>query len=191
LDLGKYGQSAAWGLFLEQYVYSHFAPLEYSIQSQATKSHPTIDYLAGSVDVISQGVKVGDIKCYEPKNFCEIVECFEKNDIELFKKDFPKEYWQLVSNAMIHGVTRAESIVYMPHEDDLEEIRESAMNYNGDDQWKYRFIYESDKHLLPYVPKDSGYKDINKFEFEIPETDFELLTERLALAEQELEKMKL
>lgn len=186
IDMGKGGQAANWGLFLEQYVYSNFAGLNYVISSNETTLHPTIKNLAGSTDLFVPGVKVSDIKCFEPLNFCELADCMQKNDREIFKKEFSKEYWQLVSNAMIHGVTKAESIVYMPTETELEEIRERAMNYDGEDQWKYRFIYESPKYQLAYVPDNSEYQSFNKFEFDVPQEDVDLLTERLALAELEI-----
>ena len=35
-------------------------------------------------------------------------------DAELFKKEFPKEYWQLCSNAIINDVPKVESIAFMP-----------------------------------------------------------------------------
>ena len=186
LDMGHYSRSSAWGLFLEQYVYQHFVGLSYEISASETKVNPKIPYHAGSTDLLVAGKKVSDIKCFEPRKFCDIVECFLLKDLEQFKEKFKAEYWQLVSNALIHDVNRAESIVYMPTEEDLEEIKEMAMDYQGADQWKYRFIYESDNHQLAYIPNGSEYTSLNKLEFEVPQEDKNLLIQRLALAEEYL-----
>lgn len=193
LDLGKYSQPAHWGLFLEQYVYSHFTGLDYIIMSNETKVNPKIPYHAGSTDLLVPGEKVSDIKCLEPYAFCEIIECFNlcrsQNSIDPFKENFPDKYWQLVSNSMIHDVPKAESIIYMPSLEDLEDIKQLACDYDGDDQWKYRFIYESDIYQLPYVPDGSEYESLNRFEFIVPEDDIRELTSRLELADLEIEKM--
>jgi hypothetical protein len=186
LDMGNYSRSSAWGLFLEQYVYQHFVGLSYEISASETKINPNIPYHAGSTDLLVAGKKVSDIKCFEPRKFCEIVECFLLKDLEQFKQKFKAEYWQLVSNALIHDVSRAESIVYMPTEEDLSEIKEMAMDYQGADQWKYRFIYESDNHELAYIPNGSKYNSLNRLEFEVPQEDIDFLTERLKLAEEYL-----
>lgn len=188
LDLGKYSQSGIWGLFLEQYVYSHFTGLQYLIISNETKINPKIPYHAGSTDLLVPTEKVSDIKCFEPLKFCQIVECFQEKRVELFKEQFPKEYWQLVSNAMIYQVPKAESIIYMPNLEQLGEIKEMAYNYEGDDMWKYRFIYENKNYQLPYIPKNSEYQSFNKFEFIVPEEDVRELYARLELANLEIEK---
>lgn len=189
LDMGHYSRSSAWGLFLEQYVYQHFVGLAYEISAAETKVNPSIAYHAGSTDLLVAGKMVSDIKCFEPRKFCQIVECFLLEDIGQFKQKFKAEYWQLVSNALIHGVNRAESIVYMPTEEDLEEIKEMAMDYQGADQWKYRFIYESENYQLPYIPNGSKYNSLYRLEFDIPQEDTDLLIERLALAEETLLKL--
>jgi hypothetical protein len=72
----------------------------------------------------------------------------------------------------------------MPYESELEEIREMAENYDGNDQWKYRFIAESHKSALPYLPNKGYYKNLNIFEFKVPEEDKKALTERVLMAIQ-------
>lgn len=188
LDMGSYSRAATWGLFLETYVYEHFMGLDYTIQASETTVNPNIDYHAGSTDLLIKGKLVSDMKGYGPRKFCAMVDCFNKNDLTLFKKKFKQEYFQLVSNALIHDVDTAESIVYMPTESELEEIKEMAYEYDGVDQWKYRFIYESPNHELAYIPNGSKYKSLNKYRFEVPDEDKQLLIDRLALAEHELTK---
>jgi hypothetical protein len=186
-DMGISGRSAMWGLFMEQYVFNGFVGTEYKIM--ANESVIYNDYLSGSADLIIAGVKVSDIKCFEPKKFCKYVRMINAKDVERFKKDFPAEYWQLVSNAIINNVPNAEAIAFMPYEDELEEIQYLAANYDGADQYRYRFINESQKHELPYIPKESKMKNYNEFEFIVSKEDKKHLLERVNLAGAELEKL--
>jgi len=186
-DMGISGRSAMWGLFMEQYVFNGFVGTEYKIM--ANESVVYNDYLSGSADLIVDGVKVSDIKCFEPKKFCKYVRMINAKDVERFKKDFPAEYWQLVSNAIINNVPNAEAIAFMPYEDELEEIQDLAANYDGADQYRYRFINESQKSELPYIPKESKMKNYNEFEFIVSKEDKKHLLERVNLAGAELEKL--
>ena len=178
-------QSMAWGTFMEMYVFSLIG-MEYVITSNKTDIHPKIKGWSGSKDLIVEGVKVSDIKCYQPLNFARYTDVLLKKDVNLLRSKFPKEYWQLVSNAIINKVDLAEAITFMPYESELTDIRELAENYDGADQWKYRFIVENHKSALPYLPNKGYYKNLNKFEFEVPKEDKEFLTERVELAISEL-----
>lgn len=190
LDMAAHSKSMAWGLFLEQYVYSHFTGLRYEIASNQTKANPNVSYHSGSADLLVPNELVSDIKCYEPIKFCKIVECMLKRERVDFAREFPQEYWQLVSNAVINDVPNGESIVYMPTLEELAEIREIAADYDGADQWKYRHIYEAEDYELPHIPKGSQYESLNKFEFPIPQEDKDFLMERLAAAEEVLQQKK-
>lgn len=185
IDIEKYSRAMAWGKFLEMYVFSLIG-LEYKIDSLSTVIKN--EYWAGSTDLLVGGIKVADIKCYEPLKFCKYSEALMRGDIELLKKNFEQEYWQLVSNAIINKTPKAEAICFMPYESELEEIRKMADNYDGADQWKYRFIVESPKSELAYMPNDSEYKNINTFEFEVPQEDKDFLTQRVEDAVIELLK---
>lgn len=187
ISVDAYSQAMAWGSFMELYVFSLIG-MEYEITSNETDVHPTIKSWSGSKDLIVKNKKVSDIKCYQPKNFAKYADALLKGDIEVLKKDFAKEYWQLVSNAIINDTPNAEAILFMPYESELEVISEMAANYDGIDQWKYRFIAEADKSALPYLPDGGYYKNLNIFEFEIPLEDKIILTERVKLGIKELEK---
>jgi hypothetical protein len=180
-----YSRDMAWGLFLEQRVFS-LLPEGYSLESQTTDIHPTIDCWAGSKDLIVKGVKVSDIKCYQPKNFAQYSDAIISADLNVLKDNFPKEYWQLVSNAIINEVPKAEAICYMPYKSEIPFIQEMAYNYKDElTQWKYRFIYESQAPNyveLAYLPDGCSYKNLNIFEFTVPQEDIDLLTEKVLLA---------
>lgn len=171
-----YSKAMAWGTLIEKYVFENKLGLEYQIHSKTTDVHPVIPYWSGSKDLIVEGVKIGEIKCYEPKHFAEYTDALLSENVELIKKECPEEYWQMVSNAIINQVPNAEGITYIPYKSELPLIREFASNYDGPDQWHYRFIAESNDETLPFIPDNGYYKDLNRFSFEIPQADRDLLT---------------
>lgn len=181
LDTGASSKDTAWGTFLEQRVFDLIG-FHYNMKSDETKAHPTINGWAGSSDLIVLNKKVSDIKCYGLNKFTQYADCLVKKDINLLRTDFKKEYWQLVSNAVINEVPNAEAILYAPYLSELPEIIEMVENYDGMDQYKYRFIAESTWHELNVIPDDSGYKNLNIFEFEVPKDDIDFLTERVIKA---------
>jgi hypothetical protein len=183
LTLEKYSRPALWGKFVEARVHN-LLPTCYETLSNVTTKHPTVESWSGSQDSIIRNEKVMcDIKCYEPKNFCEYVDALtlakSTGDLSQLKKDFTKEYWQLISNACIWGFDYIEAIVYMPYFSELIEIKEMAMNYDGIDQYKYRFIAESSHTELPYLNDGGYYKNLNIFRFEALQSDKDLLTAKV------------
>lgn len=182
-----YAKDMAWGNFLEQYVF-HLLPFGYEWTGTKTDSHPIINCWSGSSDFKFTG-GIAELKCYQPKNFAQYTDALLSKDIQLIKKDFPEEYWQMVGNAIINGVDIAEAITFMPYRSQLPELREMAENYDGPDQWKYRFIAEGEDCDLAYLPDGGYYKNLNSFQFEVPKEDKEALTERVLLAEKLLIKL--
>ena len=181
LDTGGYSQPAAWGIFCEFVIYNLLG-LEYTINSQTTVLHPDKElskYWSGSVDLVVPNKKVAEIKCYQPKNFGFYADCLMQKDIELFKNDFASEYWQLISNAIIHDVDICEAILYIPYESEMPELQETASNFEGEDKWKYRFIAEKPIYELPCIPDGGYYSNIVTFEFEVPKADKEFLISRI------------
>lgn len=194
LDLGKGNSSTAWGGLIELFLFQEHREFkenfEYSLQSKTTFVHPKHEYWAGSPDLIVSGEntadRVAEVKCYEPKKFCQYADVLMLKDVEVFKKEFPQEYWQIVSNACILGLNYGEAILYMPYRKDLNAIREWIETTElADEMHRFRYISELDDHRLPYVPENSKYKDLVRFEFEVPEADKEALTDRVKLAESE------
>ncbi len=190
LSNDAYSRSTAWGDIMEKYVFE-LLNLEYSMSSSDTVKHRYFgDFWSGSVDLIVPGVKVAEIKAYEAKKFCKYAECLMNLDLDVFKKDFAQEYWQIVSNACIHEVSKGEAILYQPYDSEAKKIAEFIDCYDGEDVFQYRYIYDdiSDGYLyrLPFQPDDSGYSNLIVKEFEIPEEDKVFLTNRVFLAEKYL-----
>lgn len=186
LELNKQTNSTRWGTFCEQIVNDKLE-LNYVYQSDKTLVHPEFNYWLGSPDSINKIESVvADIKCYEPENFAEYLDVLYKNDVELFKKEYTKEYWQLCSNACICDCKYMEAIVYMPYESDIPMIKRLA---EATEEWQYRFIVDAKLHELPYLPNDNKYyKDLNIVRFEVPEVDKKALTERVIKAGEYLIK---
>lgn len=185
ISTDKYGRPMAWGHFMEQFVFTKFTGLEYQITANKTTVHPTIKQWSGSTDLIVPGVKVSDIKCFEPKKFALYTDALLLKDVDNLRENFAVEYWQLVSNAIINNVPNAEAITFIPYKEELEEIREMAANYDGEDQWKYKFICDANDIELPYIPEGGYYKNLNRFEFEVPIADREFC-EKIVLESIEL-----
>lgn len=181
LETEAHSRVMAWGTFLESRVFDLLG-LEYKITSKETFTHPFIEGWAGSRDLLVEGQKIGEIKCYQLKKFCQYTDAILSKDVTRIREDFPAEYWQMVSNSIISQVPNAEAITYCPYRDELKEIREAAENYPFADQWKYRFIAEAQDHELPFLIEGNHYKNLNVFEFEVPEEDKEALTARVKLA---------
>lgn len=184
IDEGGYSRYGAWGNFMELVVFSHLK-LRYDISSQKTTSHPTLgEYWSGSCDlriIDTKGdiVGISEIKCYWRKNFALYADCLMKKDINLFREEFPKEYWQIISNAIIHNVDVGEAIVYMPYISEMEEIKELANDYEGENKWHYRFIAEEPNYKLPCLPDGGYYENIYTFEFKIPKSDKDYMISRI------------
>jgi hypothetical protein len=188
LDGGAHTQTLAWGNFMELMVYSVLG-LDYQISSKETTLHPVFgDFWSGSKDLYTENPKtkkmesIAEIKCYQKKNFALYTDCILKKDTEIFKKDFPKEYWQIISNALINEVEIGEAISFMPYVSEAEAIKEMANDYEGADQWRYKFIRDLPVADLPFIPDGGYYKNINKFAFIIPQEDRELLEARMIQA---------
>jgi len=190
ISVDAHSQAMAWGNFLEDYVFSldQFVGMEYRNVSQTTDVHPTIAGWSGSTDLIVPKVKIAELKCFQPKKFAQYTNALLTMDTELIKKLFPKEYYQIVSNSIIHEVPTGEAITFMPYESELKDIRAMVDAYEGGDIWKYRFIAENDKSALPYLPDNENckFKNFNRFEFEIPQKDILALTTAVLNAVEEL-----
>lgn len=182
-----HSQPMVWGHIMELRVFDLIG-IEYKITSNETTPHPTIKGWSGSKDLIVPGVKISEIKAFQLKKFCAYQEALKSGDLDRIKKEFPGEYWQIISNAIINEVPVGEAILYAPYDSEMPEIKTLVENYNGPDEWKYRFIYEGGFYDLPILPNNSGYDNLTTLEFEIPEDDVLALTTRVKMALELLEK---
>lgn len=197
LDTGGYSRPSAWGLLMENIVFNYLG-LEYKIESKDSTKHHSEEFKdiwSGSRDLIVPNVKIGEIKAYQLKKFAQYTDALTlpitneftiAHKIKNLKENFSEEYWQLVSNAIINNVNVAEAISFAPYESEMPSIREFASDPELPNQWMYRFIVEEDNDNLTVLKDNGHYKNLNMFEFEVPQQDIDFLTERVRLAKKEI-----
>lgn len=171
----------SWGKYLENRVFDLLG-LEYSLMSQETKTHDTIENWSGSADGLKFDEKrtVVDIKCpFTLKSYCNMVKW---DTAELLKENKPEYYWQLVSNAILNNCAFAELIVYVPYEHELNSIRLNVDFYENPKS--VNWIKFAEDYELPYLKIESKFKNIHITRFEVPAEDKEALTERVKMANQ-------
>lgn len=168
-------KSLLWGRFCESFVFSKL-DLMYKLESKIRYQHKDITNWNGMPDTLRNDV-VGDIKCpFTLLSFIDLVQACS-NGYESFKKESPEYFWQLISNAILTNSKKIELIVYCPYLEDLEQIRNLAS-----DDLDYNFLNYMDNEELPYLIKDSHFYDLNKFEFDIEQSDIDFLTDRVKKA---------
>ena len=191
LSLNAYSQVIAWGHLFEKLLFERL-PNNYSLVSDETRKHPDPEFSevwGGTPDFEITGTMISEAKCYQLKNFAKYTDVLLSEDLDRFKKEFPKEYWQIVSNVIINEVPYGEAVTFMPYRSELEQIRndieyKDVLESYDLDPWQFRFITEKPMSDLAWIEEGGYYKNINIFRFEVPTTDIDLLTERVRLAKE-------
>jgi hypothetical protein len=169
----------AWGTLLEEFAFNHM-DLDYSLVSDEKRLiHPEIHSWTGIPDVKSLDL-VGDIKCpFTLNSYCQMVEMDTR---EKLKEDKPEYYWQLVSNAILTERNKAGLFLFVPYQDELNEVREIAAKHDGD--LPVSWIVNAPDKKMPYLIPGMTYKNIHEFIFDVPEEDKEFLTLRVKEADK-------
>ena len=196
LTLPVYKKEMIWGKCWEVYVHWQLG-LDYKLIIDKTSIHPKYDFWSGSEDfqVEVNGGCISELKCYQLSNHYDYAKCLQKCNVETLKKEYKDEYWQIVSNSIIHNTKYGEAIAFMPNELDLIEMRrlleetDYVEKHLKDDPWKYRFIYEEDLYNLPFIPEHSDFPSMVRFRFEVPIEDKIFLTKQVINADKLLNKM--
>ena len=178
-----------WGRLMEMVIFDLLG-MSYKMTHKETKIHPVFPFFAGTPD-LEHAEKAGEIKCYGRKKFGQLAMCLLKKDVALFKENFKEEYWQTIANAILTEKTRAEIILYMPYKKELLELLElvqesNFLERNGLDPNDFYWFRIENIETMSYLPDDSGFSNINSFEFEVPEEDVIAIEQRIVLAEKEL-----
>lgn len=175
-----------WGHFMEKWVFDEKLGWDYALISKKRFQHPELPW-SGMPDLIKEK-SIGDIKNpWTINSFCDLADSIKEGS-EALKKTHPEYYWQLVSNAILCKVSKVELIVHVPYKDELEAIREATNMFDGDLN-KIAFINWANDEDLPYLLRDKYYKDLNTIEFEVPKEDIKLLTERVKMSTNELNRL--
>jgi len=171
-----------WGKLCESRVFN-ILPLTYVDMHDTTIQHPIYKSWAGSPDHIKETEikKVAETKCpFTHKSFYNLVVAFNKGGIEEVRKvhDSGEQYYQqCISNAILTGRNKAELIVYMPYQSELADIRLEANNFGF--TW---VTYTADSDL-PYLIDGGKFKNVNILEFDIPQSDIDLMEDAVKRAE--------
>jgi hypothetical protein len=117
---------------------------------------------------------VCDVKGLQVKGFCEMIDAFNAGGITKVREvceSGDKFYWQITSNGCITGRNNGELILYLPYKSELEEIKHAAMNFDGPDPGRFKWIAYADDEELPYLVDGGHYKNLNFLSFPIPAKD--------------------
>jgi hypothetical protein len=175
LSTDQYSRPALWGTFVESYVNDNHIGLEYELASTERIIHPKFPRWTGAPDLISSDC-VGDIKCPQLKNFCELEKSFKDDSLG---DDFPEYYWQLVSNAILTSKDYAELIVFCPYQEELDAIR--SVSLSQDDK-RFHFIANAKDEELPYLINGGYYKNVMRYKWLVTEEERYELEKRVDLA---------
>lgn len=175
LDKEASAKPLIWGNLLESMVFDRL-PLDYKLESKTRYSHETLEHWNGMPDLVLEN-SVGDIKCpYTMLSFVDQIKSHEKGLSE-FRDNHPEYYWQLVSNSILLKKDKIQQVIYCPYLSELPKIREKAKENK-----EAGFIVYAEDRQLPYLVDGGKFKDINIFEYEVPKSDKDLLTERVEKA---------
>ena len=175
----------SWGRCVERRVFD-LLPLEYTLCSDQTIQHPTIDYWCGSPDATTE-ILLAEVKApLTLTSFCQMVDpWFDKDSntwydgltIEALRgghRDGDKFFWQCTSNAILTGKKMAQIAVYVPYEDEIEEIKLLSEGIP-----EFYWIWANEKEKMPYLIRDGHYKNLNLIEWYVMQRDIDALTERV------------
>jgi hypothetical protein len=188
LDTSNDARSLKWGKFVESWLMLESPEVigfEYTLTPNSTIPHPKYpDCWCGSRDGLNNNTNaIIDLKCpFTLGSFCDFADCSTIDDVRKNTKDGEKYYWQLVSNASIHGTDNAELIIFVPNLTQVKNIIDYAINGDHSPEIDCYFIGMSQPEDLPFIPDNSHYPNVIRFKFDIPNSDFELLEDRVKLA---------
>lgn len=191
MSLNVYNRSIAWGHLMEHVCFDKLE-LGYELVSQDTINHHDPEFAdgwRGTPDYIVAKQVISEQKSYQLKGFAEYSDCLMKKDIAIFREEYPKEYWQIVSNCCINNYDIGEAISFMPYKSTLEKLREALNETDcleewgfGHEMWKYRYIHEAPIRDLPWIEEGGHYQEITRFRFVVPDEDKAYLTQRVRKA---------
>lgn len=195
IEVESNAKPLSWGKCCESVAFENIGT-EYTLCSNDTIQHPTIPHLVGTPDAYTETI-VADLKCpmqlmsfrkmiapaYDDKTGALIHEALTIEALRHNHKDGDKFFWQVVSNAILLravkglNITKGQIIVFVPYEEQLDEIRQMAEG-NPDYYWIWSSI-PNKINEVPYLISGGKYKNTSIIEFDIFESDVQALTNRV------------
>lgn len=178
-------KETSWGTLVEKRSFRLLDTSYQYVANQGRLFHSTIKHYSGIPDFLKGLDTVADSKCpFNLEKFCDKMEALA--NYETFKKEFPEDFYQLISNAVLlrdNGINIKfmEAINYVPYHSEIEEIRIYA-----EDVESMRWLKYTTNGGLPWLADGGHYKNLNVHRFEIKEDDVQEFTERLLLCETKL-----
>lgn len=184
LENDRTARTLSWGLLNEKRVFKLLGG-KYVLTSDQSIMHESIDCWCGSPDGIKKPDTVIDVKCpYTLKSFAEQSDILTVEELKENKEEY---YWQLISNSILTGLPVCELIIYVPTVEELPAIRESASNYDWN-QNDVAWVNWAQDDELPYLLPESEYDSIQILRWDADEEDKQKLTERVLMARELLIK---
>jgi hypothetical protein len=187
INADRDSRPTTWGTFVERRAFD-LLPLDYQLISSTRLYHPSLP-LTGMPDLRKENI-VADAKCpFSLEVFCDKLSAL--SDLELYKKLFPEDYWQHISNSVLleaHGfnINSFEAVIYVPFKSELDDIRIMVQNYTGEDMYRFKWIAFANDEEMPYILEDGRFRNLNVVKHDIPFLDKQAFIERVELASKEL-----
>ncbi len=190
IEVQSNAKPLTWGKCCEPIAFGKIG-LDYTLMSNETIQHPDIPWWVGSPDAYTSTI-CADLKCPQQlDSFRKMSQPFkdkghvihESFTIEALRethKDGDKFFWQIISNTALLravkgiNVIKGQVIIYVPYEDELQEIKDSC-----DGNPDYYWIWSGEKDSFPYLNRKGEFKNINVIEFDILDRDINSLTTRI------------
>lgn len=189
INTERTARPTSWGSLVQKRVFD-LLPLGYRLVDQERLVHQRIPGWTGAPDLLTEDA-VADTKCpYSMEVFCDKLEALK--NIEIYKEEFPEDYWQHLSNAILlesAGIKLKyfEAIIYVPYRSELEEIRTMASQIDDPaEQREYYWIAQAMDEELPFIPEGAPFKNLNIFRFPLIDVDKWALIERVKKAGEKL-----
>lgn len=205
LEKDDSGKAALWGKLVESWLMNERPEIigyEHTLTPNITTIHPIYNFHCGSRDGFNNLTNaVDDIKCpYTLESYSEFAELHEKislananvtdalingidyEGINYYHKDGYKYYCQLLSNACIAGVNRAELIIFIPTIEQLDNIKQYASDGDLENYQDYYYIAMANNESLPYLPLDAEYSNKIVFNLTFTAEEIEHFNNKIKLA---------
>lgn len=196
LDTDFWSKTTSWGTLMEYYAFCKLG-FEWTPCGEDTILHKKYgDFWSGTPDLKKKNTGA-EIKGYEYKKFCSFTDAILSQDIQTLKAhNKGLEYWQVVSNCILLGASKAVVVSCMPYESDFEILKNviSKLDASKDYQRKIHeecgWVVFKEAHEVCLLPDGGYYKDINTFEFEIPMEDIKALNTQIITDMEQLKFAK-
>jgi len=178
LEQDRSSAASLWGTYVQHRVTNVLLDTSCKPTKDVRRAHPLYANWTGAEDYLRSDL-IGEVKCFELKKFCKAHDAATTGWGGL-KKVCPEIAWQLVSNAILNKIDKAELCLYVPYQSELNTIRDEdewqrilpAELFEDKDfqYWLGGLKWKKDDEL-PYLIAGNHYPNLSLFQFDISESD--------------------